>query len=220
MARIKTQSDQFESDLQLATAGIAPENIARELAKFAKDSLALYIREGVASPRYDRIVNGNFGADEYSVVPPGPIVYNFHWWNEIIEFAIETLRKRSPVKSGRYRDSWFAMVNGVVVADYSEIPIGAEVFVTNNQPYSRKIEVGFMTMSVPPHVVEDSLATVKGRFGNVADIRATMITLPGGYILKGVFKKGIRPGSRTKLRRDTSAGAELTYPSLRLTMRR
>lgn len=216
MARIQS----FAKDLQLATADIAPENLARELAIFAKKSLKEEIHEGRASPRYDRYVNGNLGADEFTVVPPGPILYEFHWWNEVIEFAIETLRKRSPVKSGRYRDSWLAMVNGAVVSDYSDIPVGAQVLVTNNQPYSRKIEVGFMEMSVPPHVVEDSLGTVRSRFGNVVDIKATMVTLPGGYILKGVFKKGIRKYSRTKLRRDTSAGAEMTYPSMLLTIRR
>jgi len=215
VARIQS----FAKDLQLATASIAPQNIATELARFAIASVREEIREGRASPRYDRWVNGREGANEFSVIPPGPILYEFHWWNEVIEHSIDVLRKRSPVKSGRYRDSWFAMVDGVVVSDYSKIPIGAKVIITNNQPYSRKIEVGFMNMSVPPAVVEDSLGVIRSRFGNVVEIKNTMITLPGGYILKGVFKKGIRPTSRTKLRKDTMAGADMTYPSLIMTMR-
>jgi hypothetical protein len=46
-----------------------------------------------------------------------------------------------------------------------------------------------------------------------------MVTLPNGYILKGVFKRGVRPNSRTKLRKDTMAGAHMTYPAIRMSMR-
>lgn len=215
MARIQS----FAQDLKLATAGLAPNVIAQELANFARAELAARIRSGEASPRYDRFVNGVAGADENTVVPPGPIVYDFHWWNEVLEYAVETLQERSPVRSGRFRRSWFVMVNNQPVVDYSQIPIGAEVIVTNDQPYSRKIEVGYMQMSVPHGVAEDSMAKIKRRFGNVVEIRKAMIKLPNGYILKGVFRRGIRPQSRTNLRRDTMAGAEMTYPALIFKMR-
>lgn len=224
MARIPFQS--FPKDLQLATAGIAPQNIARELAKYAIDSLNAEIRAGTASPRYDKWVNSRKGADEYTVVPPGPIVYDFHWWNEIIEHAINVLKERSPVRTGRYSFSFAVMVDGQYLtkgrgqkADYSKIPIDAEVTIVNTQPYARKIEVGFMTMSVPSGVVEDGMIILRRRFGNFINTKMRMVMIPDGYTLKGVFRKGIRPNSRTKLRKDTMAGAKMTYPAIVMSMK-
>jgi hypothetical protein len=215
MARYKS----LQRDLELATAGLAPQAIAAALAQFARDELSKAVREGEGSPIYDRYVNTFYGRDESDVVPPGPILYVFHWWNEIIPFALDTLQKRSPVRSGRFKTSWFVMVNGQRVIDYTSIPIGAEVIITNDQPYARKIEVGFMKMSVPHAVADDARKTIMSRLGNMVEVRKTMITLPNGYTLKGVFKRGIRQHSRTKLRRDTQAGAQMTYPALRITMR-
>lgn len=215
MARLPSISRQ----LTLATADIAPENVAKELAAFARMSLREAISEGEASDIYDIYVNGQYGASEDTVVPPGPILYDFQWWPEIVTFALATLVERSPERSGRYKQSWFAMVDNVPVVNFERIPIWSEVVLTNNQPYSRKIEVGHMRMSVPPGVVEDSKKIVMRRFGNMINAKATMINLPNGYILKGVFRKGYRPGARTKLRKDTQAGARMTYPALTLSMR-
>lgn len=216
MARIQVLT---RRDVELATAGIAPGAVNAALAQFARQELAASIMNGDGSPIYDRYVNGVEGADENTVVAPGPIVYVFHWWTEVIEFALKTLVERSPVKTGRYRRSWFVFVNGSRVQDYTKIPIGSQVFITNDQPYSRKIDTGFMKMSVPPFVVDDARKIVMGRFGNLVTAQRRMIRLPNPYILKGVFKRGIRQYSRRKLQKDTMAGAEMTYPSLMIEMR-
>jgi hypothetical protein len=202
------------ADLQVATRDIAPEAIAKELAAFARAELAAAIASGEASPLYDRFVNGREGAAEETVVPPGPIVYQFSWWPEIVAFALETLVARSPERSGRFKKSWCVMVNGERVTDYDAIPIGAEVTITNDQPYARKIEVGHMTMRVPPGVAEDARQTVQRVYGALISVQKTMITLPGGYILKGVFTKGVRPFARKGLQKDTQAGQPVTYPAL------
>lgn len=215
MARIQT----FAKDLQLATAGIAPENIAKALADFARSENAKAIQEGEGSERFDRYVNGNFGASEDTVVPPGPVLYVYHWWREIIEFALQSLVERSPDKSGRYKQSWFVMTPGGRVKSFDDIPINATVIICNDQPYSRKIDVGHMRMSVPPGVVEDGRKTVMARFGNLVTAKRTMIPLPGGYVLKGVFRRGYRQFARTKLRKDTAAGSQMTYPALVLSMK-
>ncbi len=215
MARIST----FAKDLQLATAGMAPENIAKELAAFARRELAKSIQEGEGSERYDKYVNGVLGAAEERVQPPGPILYVFHWWREIIEFALQSAVERSPEKSGDYKRSWFIMTPGGVIKNFDEIPINSTVILTNNQPYARKIDVGHMRMSVPPGVIEDVRKMVMSKFGNFVTAKRTMIPLPGGYVLKGRFRRGYRPFARTKLRADTSAGAQMTYPALVLTMK-
>lgn len=215
MARIT-----FESrNLVLATQELSPEKINAALAQFARQSLRTVIADGSGTDRYDRYVNGVPGADESTVKAPGPILYRFQWWADLIPFALKTLIERSPERTGRYKSSWFVMVNGVRTADYENIPGGASVTIVNDQPYSRKIDTGFMVMRVPPHVVEDSVKVVMQRFGNLVKARRTMIRLPNPYILKGVFKKGIRKHSRTKLRRDTSAGAEMTYPAMIIELR-
>lgn len=215
MARIST----FARDLKLATAGIEPQNIQRELARFARSELARAIQEGEGSERYDRYVNGRLGASEDTVVPPGPILYVFHWWREIIEFALQSAVERSPEKSGKYKRSWFVMTTGGIIKSFDEIPINSTVILTNNQPYARKIDVGHMQMSVPPGVIEDVKKMVMSKFGNFVTAKRTMIPLPGGYVLKGRFRKGYRPFARTKLKPDTQAGAQMTYPALVLTMK-
>jgi hypothetical protein len=215
MPRIST----FAKDLQLATAGIAPENIGKELAAFARSELAKAIQEGEGSERYERYVNGRLGAQEETVVPPGPILYVFHWWREIVEFALQTAVERSPEKSGDYKKSWFIMTPGGVVKSFDDIPINSTVVLTNNRPYARKIDVGHMRMTVPPGIVEDVRKAVMARFGNFVIAKRTMIPLPGGYVLKGRFRRGYRPFARTKLRSDTMAGAQMTYPALVLSMK-
>ncbi|PDT77184.1 hypothetical protein [Bradyrhizobium sp. C9] len=215
MPRIST----FERDLKFATAGIAPENIAKEMAAFARSELSKAIQEGTGSERYDKYVNGRLDAEEETVVPPGPILYVFRWWQEIIELALQAAVDRSPEKSGDYKKSWFIMTPGGIVANFDSISINSTVILTNNRAYSRKIDVGHMRMSVPPGIIEDVRKMVMSRFGNFVTAKRTMITLPGGYILKGRFRRGYRPFARTKLRSDTAAGAQMTYPALVMTMK-
>jgi hypothetical protein len=137
----------------------------------------------------------------------------------VIEFAPHSPVERSPEKSGRYKQSWFVMTPGGRVRSFDDIPINATVIFCNDQPYSRKIDVGHMQMSVPPGVVEDVRKMVLAKFGNLVTARRTMIPLPNGYVLKGHFRRGVRQFSRTKLRMDTQADAQMVYPALELAMR-
>jgi hypothetical protein len=50
-------------------------------------------------------------------------------------------------------------------------------------------------------------------------LKRTMIPLPGGHVLKGHFRRGIGQFARTKLRKDTAAGSQMSYPALVLAMR-
>jgi hypothetical protein len=217
MARLKT----FAQDLQLATAGIAPQNIAAELAKFARSELAAVIADGTGSSNYNKFVNGHEGADEGTVVPPGPIVYDFIWWEEIVVYALQFLVERGP-----QRTFWAIQA---IMADPGrrQAGVGSQNnrsglpgFLGQPQPYSRKIDVGHMHMSVPHGIIEDARTAVMSIFGNMITAKRTMIQLPGGYILKGHFRRGVRPHSRTKLRKDVMAGMPMTYPTLLLQMRR
>jgi hypothetical protein len=156
----------FVRELKIATAGLEPQAIAALLAKTAKQALAEAQAEGVAPDRYIRSVNGRIGAAEESVIPPGPIVYTFNWLPEVAAYALAFAEERSPVLSGRFKKSWFVMVNGAAVTDLEAIPLDAEVIVTNDQPYARRIEVGkteagrSFVVRVPPGIVEDARQAV------------------------------------------------------------
>ncbi len=198
MARI----EKFERELRVATSGLSSAAIAAELARVAHEALDEAIDGGDASEHYQRFVNGKEGAPEESVIPPGPIVYVFDYQAEIAAFALDWARENSPVESGAYRDAWFAMVDGQQV-DAEEIPDGAQVTITNDRPYARKIEVGSIKVRIPPGIVERMRSAVIAEFGPIVSAEISFIQLEGGYILK-------RNGGR----RGRHAGDSITYPAL------
>ncbi len=197
------QASSFERDLAVASAGLAPDAIAKALAAAARQALAEAQTAGEAPKRYRLLVNGREGLTEDAVIPPGPILYLFAPdWTEIAAYALEFARARSPVLSGRYRDSWFLMVDGVRVQEPP--PDAQEVVLTNDQPYSRKIELGAERVSVPPGIIEDTLAAVLDRFGGAVSAERQFVTLAGGYRLHGT--------------RRHRRGGEESYPALVLTL--
>lgn len=214
MARITP----IERELKIATAGLEPPAIAALLAQTAREALAESISDGTGSPDYDKFVNGRQGLPEESVIPPGPILYLFSAMEEVAAYALAFCVARSPVRSGRYKASWFVLANGAPT-DPNNIPHGAEVIVTNDRPYARKIDVGHMKMSVPSGIIESARQAVNRRFGNFVFAQRRMITLAGGYVLKGRFRRGASGTGRRKLAKDTQAGAQLTYPALVLSVR-
>jgi hypothetical protein len=209
----------FERELKVATAGLEPQAINKLLAQTAHQALEEAQSAGEAPESFIRYVNGREGVAEESVEAPGPIVYVFSWLNEVAEYALAFAEARSPVLSGRYKSSWFAMVNGALWERGTLIAASAELIVTNDQPYHRKIDTGHMRMSVPPGIVEDARQAVMRRFGNVIQAQRRVITLGGAYVLAGVFHQGYRPHARTRLQKDTAAGRELNYPALVISQR-
>jgi hypothetical protein len=245
----------LERQLKVATANMEPAALAAQLAAFAKSELAAAIQRGDASPPYETVVNGRVGAAEESVIPPGPIVYVFsggNLWPAVIGFALDYLQRRSPVDSGDYRNSFVVIADGRIkggsyagvyrrallggkVQGPTDIPASAKVIITNTQPYTRKIEMGAMRMSVPPGLFKDAESAVAGEYGEVVSVSTQFLRLHSGiapdlpYILKGAGRVGRAVRSRQSsayragrstltLRRDSRAGQPLTYPSLVLNM--
>lgn len=205
----------FERELKIATAGLELPAINALLAKTAREALAQAQRSGEAPQHYVRRVNGRQGAPEESVQAPGPIVYTFSVLPEIAAYALTFAQTRSPKRSGRFRRSWFVMVNGLHVTAFDNIPPDAEVIITNDQPYARKIEIGKtesgrpFVIQVPPGIVEDTRQAVMRRFGNTITAQRRFISLGGAYKL--------RSGGRR--RKDRGAGRALTYPALVINQR-
>lgn len=235
MARFET----FARDIQVATSGLSDDEISREVALFAKTSLAELIQSGAASSNYTRFVNGREGAPEEafnvrSGAMPGPILYEFAWWHEVITDALAELVKRSPKRSGRYAQSFVVLANQLPVTNYLTIDGGAEVILFNAQPYTRKIEVGAMSMSVPPRHFEGSASALRRKYGKDSfSIVTRFLDIRSGidprvpYLLKGQYaarynaqRKAIRAGAvissakRLARRKALDVGQPITYPAL------
>jgi hypothetical protein len=200
----------FERDLRVATAGLEPDEINRQVAAFARRQVARVIAEGIATPTYTRFVNGVAGAAEETYRAPGAIVYEFTNWELVVNAALDELRKRSPRKSGRFASSFIVIAGGrSVVSDYSKIRSDAEVIITNFQPYVRKAEVG--RLGVAERVIFAGTArTMANRFRGAFTFTSKFLDVPAGihsgmpYRLKG-------RGSNDRISRK---GGVLSYPSI------
>lgn len=212
MAAVAGRLETFERDIALATADLSPAVVARELARFAKEELARAIASGEASPTYDRYVNGQLGLPEDAVVPPGPIVYVFSHWPLAIRTALEELRKRVPIRSGRYANGFIVLANGIIARDYAQIGGSDEVVILNVRPYTRKMETG-ANKSGARHF-ENTRQVMNRRFRDaiVCDLRFLDV------------RSGLHPGVPWILkrssgrRRSSAAGQPITYPALVLNM--
>lgn len=203
---IVARTQTFARDLKIATADLEPEAIAAILQTAARKAVAEAQGAGEFPQQYVTSVNGKVGAPLESVEPPGPIIFTANWWTEILTYSVSFAAERSPVRSGLYKRSWFAMANGSAVFDYEAIPIDAECIITNDQPYSRRIEVGRQKVNVPPGIVEDLISALKRRFGDLIVAQRRFINLEGAYRLR-----------RTQRRRR--AQHEVTYPAAVINMR-
>lgn len=188
------------------------QTVQKQIASFARQQNALIMSADPRPAAVTRIVDGVVGALEETV--RRKIVYMYTRIDPAVRFALDWCIEHSPEASGRYKRAWFVMVNGARVDDFSNIPADAVVTVTNDEPYSRKIDVGHMKLSVPPGIVEAAAQATAGRYGNSVTAQARYVTLPDGYILKGSFHRGHSENSRTKLRRDVNAGQVMTYPAV------
>jgi len=207
-----TGFESFDRQLTFATAGIEPENIAKELAKFARSELAKAIAAG-ASPQYERFVNSRPGLPEEAVTVPGSILYVFTNWPLVINAALAELQKRSPRRSGRYASSFVVLASGRAVTDYRSIPADAEVIIFNPMPFTRRIEAGANQSKGRRHF-DLSRVALSRRFGDAFAVETRFLNIKAGvhplvpYIPKGNQGR----------RKDRQAGSPLTYPSIVINM--
>lgn len=215
----------FERELKVALQG-SLEEMNAELATFAKSELRRVISEGIASPIYDRYVNGVHGAAEESVKVPNGILYTFSNWPLVINAALEELRKRVPPKSGRYASSFMALVNEKPVVDFSTIPANAEVIIFNPQPYTRKMESGG-NRTGKRHFDLAELA-INRRFSGAFRAQMQYLNIASGavpgvpYILRGEYARlrKARQANPARFnrsfpkRKDMEPGQPITYPAM------
>lgn len=208
----------FDRELRLATADLAPEEIGKALAEFAREELAKALAEG-ASRNYRLYVNGREASSENEVIPPGPIVYEFALWEPVISFALDRLRQRSPVRTGRFRASFVVLANQQLVTDFDQIDGRSEVIITNVQPYVRKAEAGVLGTKRFA-IFDGTKRDLARQFGNEGRNSAAF-----RFETKWLdISPGVYPGLPYILKRsqgnrkDRQAGMPITYPSVVMNM--
>lgn len=152
------------------------------------------------------------------------IVYRFVDMQGVVSFALETLKERSPVGSGGdkhpglYRDNHLVFLDGHVTKDVSAWKPGQQINISNPVPYSRKIEAGRMKMSVPPHVYEDAVPIIAGRFGNSVNVKFVFMPVRfGDNAAWASFTKMQRTGR--KLSEKAREDWLVRQPALQITAR-
>lgn len=191
-------------------------DVRTDLAKLAKRENQRVMEQDPRPIGFQRWVDGGTGAAEETVKAGGVIVYEYDRYDIVAKFAQQYLAEISPEASGRFKRSWQILLNGLPVGAITQFKHGDEILIVNDQPYARKIVSGHMKLSVPHNLTERAQREVNRRFGNTVKAQATFTPLAGGYVLKGVFSKGFRENARTKIQKDTKAGAAMTYPALRI----
>ena len=182
----------------------------KEFAAYARRERDELIASGHASRVYDTYVNDRLGANEDTVIMPGPITHVFSNWKVVIDVALEELKKRVPRRGGKYAASFLVTVNGRVISDFTSIAPDATVRILNAQPYTRKMQVG--ANKTGARHFELSKSAVNRRFGGAFSATFTFMNASGGidaripYILK-------RNNGR---RKDSRAGMPITYPVLEI----
>lgn len=138
-----------------------------------------------------------YGPNAYSVAETAPFLQSgnaiptriaYFYMDDIAQFTLQTLRDRSPVGSGRdrhpglYRDSHLLFIDGHNVPDAKNWRPGQALEFSNPEPYARKIEIGAMKISVPPHVYQETAPIVAAKYGNSVNVQFTFMPLRFGSI--------------------------------------
>jgi hypothetical protein len=207
----------LEQVVTLAMRQVRAPEFQKIHAATARQGLAQHLAQRNDRPRTLRIVDGRRGAAEESVKLYGIIRYEFDSLIQAALWAKAQLEALSPVLTGRYRGSWFLMVNGQAVEPVN-IPADVRgIIIANDQPYSRKLVAGkrgdgrpFSLQNLPPGFLAITEYAVRDRYRGALLVRSTFVDLDGGYRLRNAY----REFNNRRVRPENRAGRAITYPAL------
>jgi hypothetical protein len=179
---VKVKITPFEKTIKLVLdRNLSPQARSQRVAAFARTEIVAADEQnrlalGTAPPK-TVTVDGRQGAPLESVNPDrGVIVAEWRLVGDVLIWIMATLKQRSPVISGKYRDSHTLFADGAET-DAGNAPLAEEYTFLNPVPYSRKIEFGKtesgrdFVIQVPNRIYERTASDAKARFGNIAKIR-------------------------------------------------
>jgi hypothetical protein len=195
----KTRIDSIATDISLIVdQSLSPAAQQMAVANYATDQIKQ------ADTKNQRVlgrvppktitVDGRRGASLEQVrAVGGSIIVEWELMTDVLVWIGNTLRDRSPVVSGAYRDSHTLYADGVEIEVGAEIPGGvSELVFLSPLPYARKLEIGKtesgrdFVVQVPNRIYERTAEDANSRFGNIAKISMTYRAPFGGYLLKYV----------------------------------
>lgn len=179
---------------------LTPTAQSAALATAARQGVNKLIQAGQAAPVYTAYVDGVKDAAFERVKPDGVIMVRFNAFPAVAAYAMAFLEGRSPVKTGRFRNSFYVGVTRDSEASGKYVAPGAfspaaltadvvELVIGSVQPYSRKIDVQLvggqkLQFSVPAGLFEDAAQAINTRFaGLVVAKRVYTMQFPGQYRL-------------------------------------
>jgi hypothetical protein len=178
-------------DLSLAGQSLAIADYARgEIAKADEKNKRVLGRV----PPKTITVDGRKSAPLDSVRPNnGSIITEWELIGDVLVWIGDTLRERSPVISGEYRDAHTLYADGTEVEIGGDVPANvSELVFLNPLPYARKIEIGKtqsgrdFVIQVPNRIYERTANDARKRFGNLATIKMSYRAPFQGNILRYV----------------------------------
>lgn len=177
MARLQAVSRQIA-----VAANDAMEEFHLYVAHVAKREHAAVMAAEPRPSAFHRYVDGIEGAAEETVRPNGVILYTYERMAEVVQYAMEVLFDLSPVDSGEYRSAHELFIGGLGARDLKNFSSGMEVSITNRVPYSRKIELGTMTMRVPGSslVYQQARRRIVNRYGRMVEVNFTYRAIVDG----------------------------------------
>lgn len=175
-----------------------------------------------ANPSFTFYANTPGNTNLESVILPGPIVYKYQYFEEIIQAIMEDLRRSSPVQSGAYVQGHTLFINGEPVPDDRMPPYadGMDIFIANTVPYARRIEVGKTTsgrafvIQVAPHIYERVAKRAQARFGNIAGISHGYASIPKAHTIKGRLPSHYIAKGGVRRRRRQVVGSSVQAPAI------
>ena len=176
-------------------------------------------------PTWEAYANHPGNKNLETVVLPGPIVYNYRYLVDLIAFALDELRRQSPVVSGDYVRSHQVYVNDQPVGDTipTNIKAGDKIYIANPVPYARRLEIGrtrsgrSFLIQVPNRIYERVTEMTKAEGKGRAKVRMGYVDLGAHALTKnqptGIMTRRGWGYSRIQ-RRDRLAGAAVKSPAI------
>ena len=174
----------------------SPAVASREIAALVLSEIAamdeVYLRIVGHVVRRLITVDGQRGRDLSLVRPDGGEI-DVEWdvVSDVLIWIGQTLRDRSPVVSGKYREGHTLYADDQMVPIGGVIPPAARYTFINLQPYAHKIEIGKtengrdFVIQVPNRIYERTAIDANTRFGNIA--RITFDYEPTSYVTAPVI---------------------------------
>jgi hypothetical protein len=180
----------------IVNKNLSPQARREMIAAFARGKIAEADAKNARAlgtpPPKTVSVDGRAGAPLESINPDnGIIIAEWRLTGDVLLFIYETLRARSPVLTGQYRENHLLYADGAEVDDPTNPPLNAQEYVfLNPEPYARKIEIGKtesgrdFVISVPNRIYERTAQDAAARFSKLAKIRFSYQAAVGGSLAK------------------------------------